>query len=336
MWLFMVLCANVTFNHVFSDTMSMKPVLLWTTVLVQVMSASVNIFYIHSGLTVIPNSTDPLCTHLFIQHNFISHILTDNFVSYPNLYNLNLRNNSIISIAERSLNGLNRLKIISLETNRLVQLPVDLGFPVQNLRWLVMWNAMDTGITASFSNPYFSAFTSLEKLDLGKIKHCITFNTEILPRSLTYIRLQGSIISKLPNFSVVSGIEILNLKNNFLVDIPRHAIVALSKLREFNICENQLTSVPDISFMTQLEVLDIGNNRLTTIPDLYDVSLAILRIDDNPLECNHSLCWIRMWPWMKTPMLEGDPKCASPIDIQGTALMELPPTYLGCYNGMPN
>ena len=99
-----------------------------------------------------------------------------------------------------------------------------------------------------------------------------------------------------------------------------------------------LTSLPDISFMADLETLLINNNQLNTIPDLYDTSLTILEMASNPLECNQSLCWIRMWwPWMRSGMLVWDkPKCASPSTVQGKELMDLRPTYLQCYKGKLN
>ena len=200
-----------------------------------------------------------------------------------------------------------------------------------------MLNAMDGSITASFDKPYFSSFTALEKLDVTKIKHGITFNTEILPEALKYFRAERSTISQFPNFSVApAGIETLDLDDNYLTYIPREHIAALSKLRVLEMRQNALKSIPDISSMAQLQTLDVRNNQLITMPDLYGHNLTDLKIADNPFECNQSLCWIRMWPWMKSPMLESNPECAFPIDVQGIALMELSPTYLQCYNGMLN
>ena len=68
----------------------------------------------------------------------------------------------------------------------------------------------------------------------GGIKHGITFDTDILPRSWT----TSEWVENSPTFQLhLQGIGIENLivKNNFLVYIPISYIAALSKLREFNI-----------------------------------------------------------------------------------------------------
>ena len=311
--------------------------LLWTTIFTRVISASVDIEYINFGLATIPISTDPLCTHLKINHNFISHISTNDFVSYPNLYYLNLRNNSIRSIAENAFNGLNELISLSLETNTILQLPINPGFNAQTLRLLVLWNAMEYGRTYTFDYPYFTAFTSLESLDVGLIEQGDTFNTSMLPLTLTYIRLTKKQIIKFPDFSFApTSLETLKLEDNYITNIPEDHIAGLSTLRELHIGSNILTSLPDLSFMTQLESLQIENNQLVSMPDLYTINFTYWKIAGNPLECNQSLCWIRMWPWMKTAMLQDNPICASPLTMQGIALMDVPPTHMRCYNGMPN
>ena len=310
--------------------------LLWTALCTQVKSASVSIEYINAGLTTIPISTDPLCTHLQINNNFVSHILANEFVSYPKLEYLNLRNNSIESIAENAFSGLTKLDYLSLETNIIQQLPINLGVDVQTLRKFILWNAMDNSVTHTFDYPYFTAFTSLEDLDLGLIQEGIIFNTRILPRAMTYIRLTKKQISRFPDFSMgPAAVETLRLEENHIAYIPEGHMAHLSKLIELRMGDNILTSLPVLSSMAQLETLQIENNQLITMPDLYTINFTGLKIAGNPLECNQSLCWIRMWPWMKTPMLQDNPICASPLTMQGIALMDVPPTHMRCYNGMP-
>ena len=303
-------------------------------------SSSLRIDYINSGLTSIPAPTaeETECTHLVITDNFIYNIHTNDFVSYPRVKNLDLRNNSIDTIAENAFNGLTQLVDLSLETNNILQLPNNLGFPVQNLKWWVLRNAMKDDVTYSFEYPYFSAFINLNNLDLGSIKHQVTFNTTILPRALTYLRLTLTQISQFPDFSDMGSLETLRIDSNSLAYIPLDNVKALSELRKLDIQRNLLTSLPDISFMADLETLLINDNQLNTIPDLYDTSLNVLEMAGNPLECNQSLCWIRMWwPWMREPMLLRDnPKCASPSPVQGKALVDLRPTYLQCYKGKLN
>ena len=300
------------------------------------LSFSLKIDIKNAGLTSIPTPTtaeSTWCTHLKLDDNFIYNINTNSFALYPNLELLGLRNNSIETVAENAFNGLNQLRYLSLETNNIQKLPNSPGFPFQSLEWCILWNALKDDVTHSYEEPYFSAFTSLKTLDLGSNEQGSNFNTSILPGTLTYFRLTSSQISKFPDFSHLGSLETLKIDKNNLAHIPLENVKTLSKLRELDIQLNVLTYIADISFMTELDILRINSNQLNTIPDLYDTDFTFLEIADNPLECNQSLCWIRMWPWMKTPVLQDNPICASPSAIQGIALMDLPPTYLQCYNG---
>ena len=198
--------------------------------------SSLRIDYINSGSTSIPASTaeETECTHLVITYNFIynniiNNIHTNDFVSYPKVKNLDLRNNSIDTIAENAFNGLTQLVDLSLETNNILQLPNNLGFPVQNLERWVLRNAMKDDVTYSFEYPYFSAFINLNNLDLGSIKHQVTFNTTILPRTLTHLRLTLTQISQFLDFSDMGSLETLRMDSNNLAYKPLDTVRALSE-----------------------------------------------------------------------------------------------------------
>ena len=83
-----------------------------------------------------------------------------------------------------------------------------------------------------------------------------------------------------------------------------------------------------------LKLLYLKNNRLSSIPDLYHLPLRRLSVTENPMVCNQSLCWIRMWPWVKTSYMNADDmKCETPPVLQGVLLSDINPVTLGCHNG---
>ena len=85
--------------------------------------------------------------------------------------------------------------------------------------------------------------------------------------------------------------------------------------------------------MGNWETLHLDRNQSTSVPDLYDHPLTALKLADNPLVCEKSLCWIRMWPRFKILILADNPTCASPSHFAGLSLMGISPVDLRCYMG---
>ena len=135
-----------------------------------------------------------------------------------------------------------------------------------------------------------------------------------------------------PDFSTYTP----NLTNivahvNQLTALPLKKIKGLEKLEFFFLQNNQLTSIPDISFMQNLRTLQLKNNELTTVPDLFNLPLEKLWLSNNQFNCNQSLCWLRMWPLLKPAVLRDDPTCVSPPTLANQSIMAISPTVLECY-----
>ena len=90
-----------------------------------------------------------------------------------------------------------------------------------------------------------------------------------------------------------------------------------------------------MSGLKQLNKFDIRSNKLETIPDLYDKPLQLLIIDDNPVCCNVSLCWVRLWAKKKTEVLVGTEGvvCHSPSYFEGQKLLDVDAIKMWCYKG---
>ena len=111
-------------------------------------------------------------------------------------------------------------------------------------------------------------------------------------------------------------------------------VKGLSEVKELHLHLNRLTKLPAISFMDKLEILTLQNNRLHSLPDLYDMRFTRLTLASNPLVCDKALCWIRMWPWLKTASIPTDePVCAGPAEVAGMKLMDVDPTFMECFRG---
>ena len=102
------------------------------------------------------------------------------------------------------------------------------------------------------------------------------------------------------------------LRRNDITYIPRTAIFGLSLLRK----------------------LGMNENNLLTLPDLFHLPTRELPLRKNPIECNFSLCWIRMSPWFNPPLSIDNMICNSPRALGGIPLMDIHPLKLGCPDGM--
>ena len=203
------------------------------------------------------------------------------------------------------------LRWLSMMYNEISQLPSTLGPPTTSSIDFNLWSAFQYGVRALISHPFFAWFDSLKILNLGDNAHG-HFNASLLPRSLTYIDLGYARLVEFPDFSSQTP-----------------------NLEDINVYKNPLQAIPRLHLkgMLRTRYLKVTDNLLTTIPDLYHIDFKELRVAGNPLECNQSLCWIRMWPWMKSPVLMDTPTCETPASLRGKPLMEIAPTDLQCYKG---
>ena len=270
------------------------------------------VVYEEMNLTSIPIATDPAeCTSLIITGNSIPYLVENSFVSYPKLVELRLNRNKIRNVLDGAFNNMFVLRKLSMMYNDISQLPSTLGPPTTSLIDLKLWSAFQYGVRPPISHPFFAAFVSLKILNLGYNAHG-HFNASFLPGSLTYINLGYARFVEFPDFSShTPNLEEICVYRNPLQEIPRLYLKGMLRIRDMN----------------------VADNLLTTVPDLYNVDFNDLRVAGNPLECNYSLCWIRMWPWIKSPVLMDTPTCETPASLRGKPLMEIAPTDLQCYKG---
>ena len=83
----------------------------------------------------------------------------------------------------------------------------------------------------------------------------------------------------------------------------------------------------------ELQRLNLNSNNFSAIPDFHHLPLAYIGLFDNPLVCNHSLCWIRMYPWTKPQLNIDDARCSSPQFPQWILLTSINPVILDCQHG---
>ena len=118
--------------------------------------------------------------------------------------------------------------------------------------------------------------------------------------------------------------------------IPTFAMSNLSRLRQFACEKCNIRYIADMPHLASLKSLIIPNNALVAIPDLFHVPLSRITWVGNPIECNMSLCWVRMWGHVKPSTLTLDSMtCESPSEVAGLKVTDIHPVAMKCYAGRP-
>ena len=149
--------------------------------------------------------------------------------------------------------------------------------------------------------------------------------------SLKNLLMDRNLLHMMPNCSYLTKLEELSLTKNCITHVPASTLLGIPKLLKLRLNNNKISVLGDITSLWAR--LYLQNNNLTTLPDLYNMKLKTLMLKGNPLSCNQSLCWLRMWPWNKPLPTLDNVFCATPSDMTEVQAVRVHPTKLQCFNG---
>ena len=232
------------------------------------------------------------------------------FKTFPDLSNLtkiktlNLYDHAFSFIPDEYIRGMDALKFLAIGRTNLEITPDLSHLENLNFLWLI-------------SN-------SISRIPRDKI--------EGLGR-ICELQLQDNELTAMPNISHFPLLQVVRLDSNRIPSVPHHTLYELPKLYNLDLTRNMISHI-EVSSLFMSGNLFLGGNQLTNPPDLFDMTLDTLHISDNPLLCDHSLCWLRMWPWFKSLPNMDNPVCAQPAHMRGTCVMRVHPVLLQCYKGL--
>ena len=226
-----------------------------------------------------------------------------NFSYTPNLINFYAYHFGLEHIPQQHIDALIKVKFIHLSDNKLALMPNFSHMPLMRKLYL------NDNRLHNIPRSHISGLASLEKLLLNK-----------------------NYLHSMPNVSLLSKLTELNLSDNDITKVPASTLYDIPNLLKLKLTKNKISMLGDISFLWAHVYLQ--NNNLVTLPDLYNMRLETLMLEGNPLSCNQSLCWLRMWPWNKTLPTLDDAYCTTPSDISELKAVGVHPTQLQCFNGM--
>ena len=264
------------------------------------------------NLTRIPDTTViPLTvTTLRLEGNGIERIFSDDLTPFTELRILSMRGVRLRVIEDGAFDHNDKLIYLDLKGSRgaLKYLPISFGPPKLYLTIIDLWASINPNIV----NFDFRELVALEQLNIGAWRNGVVDPSK-LPQNLVRLVLNHIRLYNMPYFAPhTPNLTSLSACGSRLNRIPEYAIIGLMKL----------------------ERLCLVNNNLRTLPDLYHLPLVRLFLGGNPLECNQSLCWLRMWNYKKPVALSiGAVVCEDPLAVRGTQLMQIHPIDLRCFDG---
>uniref|UniRef100_A0A914HXV5 Chaoptin n=1 Tax=Globodera rostochiensis TaxID=31243 RepID=A0A914HXV5_GLORO len=205
---------------------------------------------------------------LSIKKTFVKAIGQDTFRSEPNIHFLDLSANAIESVNANAFRGLEgQLFHLDLSGNRFGQVP---RWSLTYLRQLQHFSLRDNRIESlhgdTFAELHLRNLRYLH-LDGNKIDLVATGSLASLP--LQVLTLSNNRIAQLPNGSLPKQLWLLDLKNNFLSEVPFAALDGLNSLRIIDLERNNITELGTHSMGWLKAELDLrlALNRISRLPE---------------------------------------------------------------------
>ena len=284
----------------------------------------------NQGLTTIPGDIDSEVTTLLLDSNSIKRVEEGDVKSLLRLKKLYLPNNGVNFISTNAFINNEYLLVLNL-----------VGHALPSLHVFWAWRSIEQIIGSlgpSTMKPFVLAHSpalNLLEINSNRIQ---SLRLGHLP-SLQTLRAQWCELTIFPDLSGAPALEVVQLGNNFYTQIPKSAVAGLNKLHTLDVsnCRNQY--LPDLSHLVSLKKLFIIRNALKSLSDLYHLPLISLCWAGNPLVCDKTLCWVRMWiftrPALNMGYFPGEDVCEAPQERHGLRLMDIHPVEMECYEGNP-
>ena len=220
----------------------------------------------------------------------------------PNVETLGYIKGNLQHIPQKHINTLVKLKKLRFDTNQLTRMP--------NLSHMTLLREL------------FLYSNQMREVPRRHISGLV---------SLEIMRLENNMLLTMPNVSYLTKLMDVDLSNNYITDVPANTLLGIPNLLTLRLNQNKISVLGDISALWAHVYLE--DNNLTTLPDLYNMRLDTLMMEGNPLSCNQTLCWLRMWPWNKTLPIMDNPNCINPSKDSLSVAIQVHPAELQCFKG---
>ncbi|BES97566.1 LRR_TYP [Nesidiocoris tenuis] len=210
-------------------------------------------------------------------------VLGDESLSELNLRSINLANNRLLVIEPNAFqHSRNTLEALDISYNNLLTIPEE---AINNLNRLKMLSVERNKISSLLSVDWGSLTSILESLYLGG-NHLFTLPLKpgyslMEFRSLVNLKLDGNYLKSLPENSVPFTVASLSVSNNHLDEFPYSLVAILSDLKKLNLADNHIEVLSPLSKakIKELLTLDLSNNVIKSISDFLGKTIKIQELN---------------------------------------------------------
>ncbi|XP_077782183.1 nephrocan-like isoform X2 [Podarcis muralis] len=200
--------------------------------------------------TLLPGSLEVLK----LGDNLISVVHESNFEGLQKLRVLEIQSNVILALSFSTLSSLSSLQSLTLDGNNMEY--VSGTFYLPNLKYL----SMENNKLQSFSGGFF-------------ISLC----------NLLFLNLNGNLLTSTPS-DLPASLLTLKLERNQLKMLKFGDMRQMAHLSELFLSENQLSSLEGVEFLSSLTRLELSGNKLQIIPSRLPVTLQKFDCSNNLIE----------------------------------------------------
>ncbi|KAJ8918975.1 hypothetical protein NQ315_016879 [Exocentrus adspersus] len=217
---------------------------------------------------------------LDISVNSLRTIEDDAFEGLDNLEYLNLKDNNVLLIPASALGRLPKLTTLQLDYNRVAALSGDI---LRSIADKVTELVISKNIVRELPAATFQYFQQLQRLDLSR-NLISALNSDAfsgLENSLVKLDLSQNRISSIIGPLTLMKLEILDVSDNQLEDLPKDTFSLLPNLKNLNISKNHLNNVSSMLLykLTDLQVIDLSYSSIKNIPvEFFSKSNALQEI----------------------------------------------------------
>lgn len=243
-------------------------------------------------LRSVPTDLPPSLEELRLDNNQLSVMSKAVWTRCPRLLVLSLSNNSLGNSSDQLPNAvfspLSKLRILNLDYNQLVSIPLGLPLSIKELY-------LKGNLIKQFQ-VQFSEISQLMVLDLSanRLTNKGLLRNSLNATSLESLNLAWNKLKQVPR-QLPRSLKTLNLEGNLIASIKREALSTLENLEHLGLARNKISKVAPGAFkaLPALHQLDLCHNTLRQVPRelpraLHSVALTHNRIESVPSD---AFCW---------------------------------------------
>jgi len=222
---------------------------------------------IQADLQTIPSTLNPIIQILTLNHNKFKEIGSASFQFHPELVKVDLADNQLEEIQEKTFEAQKVLRTLNLSNNKLKNLDNLTLYGLESVEVLDLSGNMFETVGGFV----FEYLTKLKQLNLGDNNiRALDVNSFSGVESLQSLNLHGNMFPRVESeaFSLIQNLVKLNLSLNNISELKTNSFNFFEQLTELDLSGNQIQLLSEDSFLglNSLKTLRLSNTNMSAVP----------------------------------------------------------------------